>query len=70
LSVQRILGIVILAAGVIFIIFGITALRSFGNQMSHFFMGRPTETTLWYLIGGVVAAVAGVALLLGRPSRS
>jgi uncharacterized membrane protein YidH (DUF202 family) len=68
-SAQRVIGFVILAGGVVLIILGITALKSFGNQMSRFFMGRPTDTTLWYLIGGIVAAVAGVVLLLGRPSR-
>jgi succinate dehydrogenase/fumarate reductase cytochrome b subunit len=69
MSVQRIVGIILLAGGVVLIILGVTASRSFGNQMSNFFTGHLTENTLWYLIGGIVAAVVGLVMLLGRFGR-
>jgi hypothetical protein len=69
MSVQRIIGAILLAGGIILIILGISASRSFGNQLSNFFGGRPTDTTLWYLIGGVASAIVGLILLLGRFAR-
>jgi succinate dehydrogenase/fumarate reductase cytochrome b subunit len=66
MSLQRIIGIVLLAGGVVFIVLGISASRSFGNQLSNFFTGHPTDTTLWYLVGGIAAAIVGLVLLLGR----
>jgi hypothetical protein len=69
MSMQRVVGIIVLAGGIVLIVLGVTASRSFGDQASRFFTGHLTENTLWYLIGGVVAAVAGLVMLLGRFGR-
>jgi drug/metabolite transporter (DMT)-like permease len=69
MSIQRIIGIVLLAGGVVCIVLGITASRSFGNHLSNFFTGHPTQATLWYLVGGIAAAIVGLVLLLGRLGR-
>jgi uncharacterized membrane protein len=55
----RIVGIVLLVLGIILFIFGLNASDSVADQMSEFFTGRFTETTMWYLIGGVVLMVGG-----------
>jgi hypothetical protein len=61
---QRIIGLVLLIGGIVLIIIGVTATRSFGDQLSNFFTGHFTGTTLWYLIGGIVLAVAGLVLMV------
>ncbi len=70
MSIPRVLGFVLLVGGVILIVVGITASRSIADSLSNWFTGRFTETTMWYLIGGVVSAVAGLLLMLGVLGRS
>jgi len=50
----------------VLIIFGVNASDSFGSDVSRFFTGAPTDRTVWLLISGVVASVAGFFLTLGR----
>ena len=69
MSIQRIAGIVVLTIGIIMIILGITASRTIGNHMTNLFMGHPNDSTLWYLIGGIVSAVVGLVLSVGRFGR-
>jgi hypothetical protein len=69
MSIQRIVGIVVLAIGIILIILGITASRTIGNHLTNFFTGHPNDSTLWYLVGGIVAAVVGLVLSVGRFGR-
>ncbi len=67
---NRILGIAILAAGVVLIIFGINASQSFGSEVSKFFTGNPTDKSMWLLLGGIVVSVVGLVLALVRPQRT
>jgi len=60
------LGIALLVGGIVLIIFGVNASDSFGSDVSRFFTGAPTDRTVWLLISGVVASVAGFFLTLGR----
>jgi len=69
MSMQRIIGLVLLVGGIILIVIGFTASRSFGDQLSNFFTGHFTKTTLWYLIGGIVSAAVGLVLMLKRFGR-
>jgi uncharacterized membrane protein YuzA (DUF378 family) len=66
MSVQRILGVVLIVGGLILTILGITASESLGDRVSKFFTGHFTEATLWYLIGGIAAVVIGLVLLIRR----
>jgi hypothetical protein len=59
----RILGLVLLAVGVLLLIFGYNASQSVTEQVMETVTGRFTERTTWYLIGGVACAAAGVGLL-------
>jgi hypothetical protein len=69
MNIQRIIGLVLLVGGIILIVVGVTASRSFADQLSNFFTGRLTENTLWYIIGGIAAAIVGLVLLVARFSR-
>lgn len=62
MSPARILGIVLLVVGAGLLIFGLQAADSPVDQLSEALTGTPTEETMWYLIGGVAALVAGVLL--------
>jgi hypothetical protein len=65
----RVFGIVLLVLGVILLGFGINAHDSVADSVKENFTGRYTDRTMSYLIGGAVAAVAGLGLLLsGRRS--
>ena len=62
------ISIVILAVGVLLIVFGISATDSFSSDVSRFFTGSPTNKAIWLLIAGVVVSVIG-AMGLGRGSK-
>lgn len=68
----RIVGIVMLVLGVILFIVGLSASESMADQVSNFFTGRFTDSTMWYLIGGIGLAVAGglLAMFGGRRLRA
>ena len=69
MSMQRIIGLVLLIGGIILIVMGVTASRSFGDRLSDFFTGHLSETTIWYLIGGIALAVVGLVLMVKRFGR-
>lgn len=66
MSIQKVIGIALLVCGIIMIVVGINATRSFGDQASNFFSGHFTNTTMMYLIGGIAAAGVGLLLVLRR----
>jgi hypothetical protein len=57
---NRFLGIGLLAAGILLIVFGINASQSFASDVSRFFSGSPTDKSVWMLAVGIVCAVAGL----------
>jgi hypothetical protein len=61
---QRVVGAVLLAAGIVLLIFGAQARGSFASKAKETFTGTPTNETTWYLVGGAVCAAAGVGLLV------
>ena len=65
MNITRIIGVVLLIVGVVLIVIGVTASRSFADNVSNFFTGRFTETTMWYLIGGIATAAVGLLLAIG-----
>jgi len=64
---QRVLGIVLLALGIVLLVIGINASDSLADQLSETFTGKFTDSTSWYILGGIALAVVGgaVALLPG-----
>jgi len=66
---QRFVGILLLVAGVVLFVVGMKATDSLTDRMSRFFTGHVTDTTVWYLIGGVAAVVCGLLLTTVSGSR-
>ena len=64
---NKIISLAILAGGIVLVIYGVSASKSFSSDVSRFFTGSPTDKTMWLLIGGIVAIVIGLAgLFLGQ----
>jgi Protein of unknown function (DUF3185) len=64
MSPQRILGIVLLIVGVIVLVVGMNASHSAADQLSSTFTGKFTDSTNWYIIGGIASAILGLLLVL------
>ena len=69
---QRIFGLVLLIVGAMLFFFGLNASHSIADQVSNVFTGRFTDRTTWYILGGIVAAISGAAMLFvgSRNARS
>ena len=57
---NKIVSLALLAGGVVLIVSGVNATNSFSSDMSRLFTGSATDRALWMLIGGIIAAVAGL----------
>ncbi len=58
----KIVGVVLLVVGVLLLFFGWQGSESVGDQITETITGRFTDETMWYLIGGAAAVVAGAFL--------
>jgi uncharacterized membrane protein len=58
----RTLGIVLLVVGVLLLFFGLRATDSVGESITEGVTGSYTNRTLWLIVGGAVAVIAGGAL--------
>jgi hypothetical protein len=67
---NKIVSLVLLAGGIVLIVLGINATDSFSSDVSRFFTGSPTDKAVWMLLGGVVAAVLGLATLGRSPKNT
>ncbi len=61
---NKLISLAILAGGIVLVIFGVAATKSFSSDISRFFTGSPTDKAIWMLIGGIVAIIIGLAGLL------
>jgi len=57
---NKIASIALLALGVVLLAMGWDAYRSIGSDVSRVFTGAPTDRAVWLLVGGGLAAVAGL----------
>jgi hypothetical protein len=53
------LGIVLLAAGIVLLVLGIHSSDSISSNFSRFFTGAPTDKAVWLLLGGIAAMIVG-----------
>ena len=58
---NSIVSTVLIVAGIVLLVMGVVAMDSFGSDVSRFFTGSPTDKSVWMLIAGVLALVAGGA---------
>ena len=66
----RVLAIVLLVVGLGLLGFGLNATDSVSETVTEGVTGKFTDKTTLYLIGGAALAVAGVAMLFKRSSRT
>lgn len=59
---MKIVGIVLLIVGVVLLFFGWQSSEGLDDQVSEAVTGEYTDSTMWYIILGVIAAVAGAFL--------
>jgi hypothetical protein len=57
---NKALSIALLAGGIVLVVIGVNATKSFSSDVSRFFTGSPTDKAVWMLIGGIVASVLGL----------
>ena len=69
MSTARIVGLVILVAGVVLLIFGLSAADAPSEEIIEGVTGRYSDKTTWYIVGGIAGAVGGGALLLFGPKK-
>lgn len=62
----KLVGIILLVVGIALLYFGFQSTQSVGDQLTETLTGRFTDKTMWYLIGGAAAFVAGGFLALSR----
>ncbi|MBL3555201.1 MULTISPECIES: DUF3185 family protein [Marinobacter] len=62
----KVIGLVLLVVGIALLYFGYQSTQSAGDQITEAFTGRFTDETMWYLIGGAAAVVAGGFLAFVR----
>lgn len=67
---NKIIPLALLVGGIVLSILGIQAMQSFSSDVSRFFTGSPTDKAVWMLLGGVVAAVTGLAMTLRNSKRA
>jgi len=63
---KRGIGLALLAAGIALTIYGINASNSVGSSFSRMFTGSPTNKTIYLLVGGIGAIIAGAVMSLGK----
>lgn len=61
---NNILGLGILALGIVLLIFGFNESQSLGSDISRFFSGHPTNQAVWLIAGGAASVVVGLILAL------
>lgn len=63
---NKIVGIILLAVGIIALYFGINATNAPMEEMTEAFTGQYSDQTMLYLIGGAVAGIAGLIMLFRK----
>lgn len=64
---NKAVGLVLVVVGAILLYLSYEASQSLASEASEAFTNQPTDSTLWYLIGGVAAVIIGLyALLKGK----
>lgn len=66
MSGKRLIGIALLVIGVILLVVGYNATQAPVEELTESFTGRFSDETMVYLIGGAVAAVVGLVMLLKK----
>jgi drug/metabolite transporter (DMT)-like permease len=63
---QKIIGVVCLAIGVVLLVWGHNVAQSFDSQVKNIFTGSPTNEAKYYYLGGVVLCAVGVSRIFWK----
>ena len=63
---KSLIGIALLVIGVILLVVGFNSSQSPADELTEAFTGRYSDETMFYLIGGAVAAVVGLVMALKK----
>ena len=63
---SRIIGILLFVGGIALLVVGYIASQSVAESVRSFLGFRFSKETMWYLIGGAAALVAGLLVLITR----
>ena len=63
---NKIIGLAILVAGVILLYFGYTEYNSTASKVTEVVTGNPTNNAIWFLVGGAVASIVGLGVILKK----
>ncbi len=67
MTTKRIIGLVLLAVGLLLLFLGFQSSQGLDDQVSEALTGEYTDNTVWYWVAGAISSAAGGAmLLLGR----
>ncbi|MCW8870542.1 MAG: DUF3185 family protein [Proteobacteria bacterium] len=66
MKTNKIIGLVLLILGAVLVFFGLNAADAPLEEASEALTGRYSDETMYYLIGGAVAAVVGIVLLIKK----
>jgi drug/metabolite transporter (DMT)-like permease len=66
MNISKLAGIGLLVLGAILLYFGINATESPVEEIGEAITGKYSDDTMMYLIGGAIAAVAGLFLVLKK----
>lgn len=66
MATNQIAGIALLVLGLALLFFGWQASQSVADQISETFTGNFTDSTMWFIIGGAIAAAVGAFLLVRK----
>jgi divalent metal cation (Fe/Co/Zn/Cd) transporter len=67
---KKLISLALLVGGIVLIITGFNGTHSFTSDLSRFFTVSPTDKAVWMLLGGTVAALAGLAMLWRSPRHA
>jgi len=67
MNTQRIIGLGILAAGLVLLFLGFQSSEGLDDQVSEALTGQYTDSTVWYWVMGAIGTVVGGAMLLLGP---
>jgi hypothetical protein len=65
---NKAIGLALVGVGIALLIYGSQASDSVSSSVSRFFTGKPTDKTVWLLLGGIAATVCG-AIMAMLPAR-
>ncbi|WP_019675595.1 DUF3185 family protein [Arsukibacterium perlucidum] len=63
---NKIIGLALIVVGTVLLYFGYNAYNSAASEVTELVTGSPTDNAVWYLVGGGLAAIIGIGMLLKK----